>query len=82
MIAAIDLKTYLIPNRLTYPLFLGGLIYPLSQGEIISALLGVGIAGSVMSLIYLLYPQGIGIGDLKLLLVLGIFLGGHDVMVS
>lgn len=80
VIAAIDLKTYLIPNRLTYPLFLGGLIYRLSQGEIISALLGVGIAGSVMLLIYLLYPQGIGIGDLKLLLVLGIFLGGHDVM--
>ena len=80
VIATIDLKNHLILNRLTYPLFFGGLIYRLSQGEIIPALLGAGIACGVMLLIYWLYPQGIGIGDLKLLVTLGIFLGGHGVM--
>lgn len=80
VIATIDLRTHLIPNRLTYPLFLGGLIYRLSQGEIVPALLGGGLACALMLFVYWLYPQGIGIGDLKLLVTLGIFLGTHDVM--
>lgn len=80
VIAVIDLQTHLIPNRLVYPFLLLGLVYRWSRGEIGSALLGGAVGGGILFLIYLIYPKGIGMGDIKLLTLLGIFLGGRGVL--
>ncbi|NLC52441.1 MAG: prepilin peptidase [Firmicutes bacterium] len=80
VIAIIDLKTYLIPNDLIYPALLGGLIYRWSQGELQSALIGALVGGGLLFSIYLLYPKGMGMGDIKLLTLLGVFLGGYGVL--
>lgn len=80
VVATIDLKTKIIPNCLTYPVFLGGLVYRWWQGEIGAALAGGLIGGGLLLMIYLLYPKGLGMGDIKLLTLLGIFLGGRGVL--
>jgi len=80
VITAIDLKTHLIPNRLTYPLILSGLVYRWAQGEIGAALLGGMVGGGILLLICFFYPKGMGMGDVKLLTLLGILLGVDGVM--
>lgn len=80
LIATIDLKTHLIPNRLTYPVILLGLVYRWCHGEIGSALIGGLVGGGLLLIIYLLYPMGMGMGDIKLLTLVGVFLGGRGVM--
>lgn len=80
VIATIDLKTYLIPNRLTYPLILSGLVYRWMQGDMPAALLGGLVGGGLLLLVYLLHPKGMGMGDVKLLTLLGILLGVRGVL--
>jgi len=80
VIATIDLKTHLIPNRLTYPMILSGLVYRWAQGEIGSALFGGLVGGGILLLIYILYPKGMGMGDVKLLTFIGILLGVRGVL--
>ena len=80
VITAIDLKTHLIPNRLTYPLILSGLVYRWAQGEIGAALLGGMVGGGILLLICFFYPKGMGMGDVKLLTLLGILLGVDGVL--
>ncbi len=73
--AASDLRTRTIPNRLTVPAFLVGLVLQGASGG--SALLG-GVAGAAMGLAIgsvLLAMGGMGGGDAKLLAVVGVFLG-------
>ena len=73
----IDLDTRLLPNRITLPagaaaILLGSLLDP--SGEVGRLLSGVA-AGGFFLLAALAYPQGMGIGDVKLAAVLGLFLG-------
>ncbi|WP_231133221.1 prepilin peptidase [Capillibacterium thermochitinicola] len=80
VIAVIDFKTRLIPNCLTYPMILGGLVYQWAQNALGSALIGGLVGGGLLFLICLLYPKGMGMGDVKLLTFLGIFLGVDGVL--
>lgn len=77
LISCIDLKTGLIPNRLTLLLFLWiflwQLFYPYLPPE--SAALGFLAGGGLFYLIALLSRGGMGGGDVKLMAVLGLAAG-------
>ncbi|GAB3247866.1 A24 family peptidase [Arthrobacter pigmenti] len=82
VLGIIDLRYKLLPNRYVYP---GVLLTPIfvgiaafgngTWGAFFTALLG----GAAMFILYLMMalisPAGIGMGDVKLSLILGVFLG-------
>lgn len=75
--AAIDLAYRIIPNRL---LAVGGLAAvafgsALDPGGEPKRLIAAAAAGGAFFAIALLYPQGMGMGDVKLIAVLGLLLG-------
>ena len=76
-LALIDYDTRLLPNKLTAPaavtaIVLGTLLDP--SGEVERLLAGLA-AGGFFLLAALAYPKGMGIGDVKLAGVLGLYLG-------
>jgi leader peptidase (prepilin peptidase)/N-methyltransferase len=76
-LALIDLDTRLLPNKLTLPaaiaaIVLGTLIDPSGEPERLIACVG---AGGFFLVAALAYPRGMGMGDVKLAGVLGLFLG-------
>jgi leader peptidase (prepilin peptidase)/N-methyltransferase len=80
-LAAIDLDTKRLPDRLTLP------SYPVavvllgvaalagdSAGDLVRALLGMLALGGAYFLLAFIYPAGMGLGDVKLAGVLGLYL--------
>lgn len=75
VIAFIDLEHQLIPNVLTLPMMAIGLLFRIGQGELVVGILGGLIGGGLLLIITLLYPKGMGMGDVKFLAMTGVFLG-------
>jgi leader peptidase (prepilin peptidase)/N-methyltransferase len=76
-LALIDFDHKILPNRITGPAALIGLVLGLAidpAGEP-ERLIAAAIAGGSIGLIALLMPQGMGMGDAKLLGVMGLYLG-------
>ena len=75
VIAFIDLDHQLIPNVLTLPMIVIGLLFRIWQGEIIIGILGGIIGGGILLIVAVIYPKGMGMGDVKFLTMTGVFLG-------
>ena len=76
-IALIDADHRLIPNKLTLPAAVLAVVLgtALDPGGEIERLIAGAAAGTVLALPSLLHPKGMGMGDAKLVAVLGLFLG-------
>lgn len=88
-VAWIDLRSFLIPNRFTYPLIATGLIFnslsPIPWCETYLSWLGAVIGFSLLWLINQIYKRvrshnGLGMGDAKLLAALGAWCGIHSAL--
>ena len=87
-LAYIDLRTFRLPNVITYPLILSGLIVNgFSMGGFISfqdSVIGATVGYTSLWLLNLLYrlvkkQDGIGMGDAKLLAALGAWFGWYAI---
>lgn len=85
VLALIDWDTMRLPDALTFPLLLLGigssffLPMGLSGVESLASALG---AGGVFWLIAKIYPQGMGLGDVKLIAGMGAFLGFPNILLA
>ncbi|MDQ7842936.1 MAG: prepilin peptidase [Armatimonadota bacterium] len=71
----IDLEHRIVPNALSYPGIVLGLLLAVPQGRFADALFAGAGAGAVFLLIAILSRGGMGGGDIKLAVVMGAFLG-------
>ena len=78
----IDLEHQIVPNALTYPGLLLGLILAVPQDRIGNALLTAAGAGAFFLLIAIISRGGMGGGDIKLAAMMGAFLGWRAVAVA
>lgn len=81
-VSVIDLEHYIVPNRIVYPTLLVSVpaltILALVDdrwSDLKGALIGAVAASGGLLIINLVNPRGMGMGDVKLALVLGLFLG-------
>jgi leader peptidase (prepilin peptidase)/N-methyltransferase len=84
-VAVIDLEHYIVPNRLVAATLVVSVpllaLAALAEGDwrsLRSALLGALLAGAGLLVVNLISPRGMGMGDVKLAVVLGLFLGWID----
>jgi leader peptidase (prepilin peptidase) / N-methyltransferase len=82
VLAVIDATTRLLPNRITYPAFpvVLGLLLLASAGlgdlgRLVRGLIAAMAVGAFFLLLALIYPRGMGLGDVKLAPTLGLALG-------
>ena len=81
VLAVTDLNERILPNTITYPGVVAGLIFSLFLPPgLVSALIGVVLGGGVPFLIGEIYYrvrriEGLGMGDVKMLAMIGAFLG-------
>jgi leader peptidase (prepilin peptidase) / N-methyltransferase len=80
-VAAIDLDLHIIPNKIVYPTAVWGVISAaLIRPDDLPELLAWGVGAGLFFLIAaLIYPAGMGMGDVKLAGVLGLYLGSSVV---
>lgn len=81
-LAAIDLDTHRLPNALTLPaypiaavLLTAAALLDHHPGVLVRTATGAGVLFALYALLWVLYPGGMGLGDVKLAGVLGLYLG-------
>jgi leader peptidase (prepilin peptidase)/N-methyltransferase len=76
-VTLIDLDHHLIPNKITYPGAVLGiaLVAVLETDSLVENLVAAAGAGGFLLVAAIVQPRGMGMGDVKLAFVLGIYLG-------
>lgn len=89
VLVAIDIEHFLLPDRVTLPGIVAGLLLQpwIEEVSLRSALLGAALGGGVLLLViavwYLLrHEEGMGLGDAKMLAMIGAFLGWKGMLVT
>lgn len=82
VLSAIDIDHHLLPNAIVYPAVVTGAVVLVldalldgSPGRLRSAALGAVIFSGLLFVLAFVYPAGMGFGDVKLAVLLGMFLG-------
>lgn len=72
-----DLEQRIIPNSIVLAGAIAGLVIVLvfGLGELDERAIAIASAGGILFLIAMLYPQGLGMGDVKLVAMMAIYLG-------
>jgi leader peptidase (prepilin peptidase)/N-methyltransferase len=78
----IDLEHQIVPNALSYPGLVGGLLLAIPQGRFVDALFAAAGAGALFLLIAIVSGGGMGGGDIKLAAMMGAFLGWPRIPVA
>ncbi|SDC03585.1 leader peptidase (prepilin peptidase) / N-methyltransferase [Candidatus Frackibacter sp. WG12] len=80
----IDYKHKIIPNKITYPGILIGLILSILFNHITlqSALLGILIPGGFLLLVAIITKGGMGIGDVKFAAMIGTYIGAEYTLIG
>lgn len=74
-LAVVDLHTRRLPNVLTLPALIGGLLLAIGQERTVTALFSAALLFLALLLLNLLRPSGMGMGDVKLAGLIGLFAG-------
>jgi leader peptidase (prepilin peptidase)/N-methyltransferase len=81
-VALIDLEHFIVPNRIVFPvaaasvpLLAIGLVDGDHGGDFMRALIGAFVAFGALFALHIISPRGMGMGDVKLAFVLGLYLG-------
>lgn len=81
-LSVIDLRLFLLPNRIVFPLAVASVVLlglgALAEGEVDAfgrALLGAVVSFVVFAVLHVVSPRSMGFGDVKLAFVLGLYLG-------
>ena len=84
VVSFIDLKYQIIPNIITFSFIPMGLILAIIFSHItfINSLLGLIIPAGILLLIAFIYKKGMGIGDVKLIGMIGVFIGWKYALIS
>jgi leader peptidase (prepilin peptidase)/N-methyltransferase len=84
-LAFIDLDTMILPDVLVFPLLIVGILgaglIPGTPG-LLDSVLSALAAGGVFWLITIIYPQGMGFGDVKFVAALGAYLGFPNILLA
>jgi leader peptidase (prepilin peptidase)/N-methyltransferase len=81
-ITVIDLKLQIIPDAISLPGVVAGVLIGVGTGAWRDSLIGALVGGGVFFAIILIHPAGMGGGDMKLGAMLGAFLGWKAVLFS
>ncbi|HKB25857.1 MAG TPA: prepilin peptidase [Methylomirabilota bacterium] len=81
-IAAIDLQRQIIPDAITLPGIVAGVLIGVGTGAWLDSVIGVLVGGGIFFVIILVQPGGMGGGDMKLGAMLGAFLGWKALLFS
>jgi leader peptidase (prepilin peptidase)/N-methyltransferase len=81
-VSLIDLEHFIVPNRIVFPmlavsvpLLAAAALLEGEPGPLVTAVVGAVLASNALLVINLISPRGMGMGDVKLALLLGLFLG-------
>ena len=84
IVSVIDLTQMIIPDAVTLPGIVAGAAIGLLPSSIgfVNAVVGACLGGGIFLLIALAYPAGMGGGDVKLIAMIGAFVGWQAVLVT